>query len=66
MRKHAKRIILVASMGFILATTPSGCVGHENDYHQGDDNKWLIEQVEQGNITEEEANKIRQEWKNGK
>ena len=63
MRKTITRILAIGVVCFMLAVTPTGCGGHAKDYHEFDNNKWLIEQVEQGNMTAEEARKIREEWK---
>lgn len=35
----------------------------ENDYHRSNDEQWLIEQVEKGYLTQEQADVIREQQK---
>ena len=51
------------SVSLMFGTT--GC-SMENDYHQSKDEQWLIEQVEQGYLTQEQADAIREQQKNPK
>lgn len=53
----------VLSVSLMFGTT--GC-SVENDYHQSKDEQWLIEQVEQGYLTQEQADAIREQQKNPK
>ena len=53
----------VLSVSLMFGTT--GC-SMENDYHQSKDEQWLIEQVEQGYLTQEQADAIREQQKNPK
>ena len=62
MFKSIKRITIIICISISCCLLPSaGC--RSFNYHQSDDEKWLIEQVEKGYLTEEEAEQIRQEWK---
>ena len=50
--------------GYLMIGT-AGC-SMENDYHQSNDEKWLIEQVEKGYLTQEQADAIREQQKHPK
>lgn len=64
--KKLKRYIVILASVTVLATTPVGCSGRTDDYHQSRDEEWLIEQVEQGYLTQEQADAIREQQKNPK
>jgi hypothetical protein len=64
--KKLKRYAIILSFVMILVTTPAGCSGRTEDYHQSNDEKWLIEQVEKGYLTQEQADVIREQQKNPK
>lgn len=59
--KKLKRYTIILSSVMVLATTPAGCGGRTEDYHQSNDEKWLIEQVEKGHLTQEQADAIREQ-----
>ena len=65
MKKLKRYAVILASVA-VLATTPAGCGGRTEDYHQSHDEEWLIEQVEQGYLTQEQADAIREQQKNPK
>lgn len=58
MRK-VKKYLVIAMMMITLATVPTGGCSRSEDFHQTSDDKWLIEQVEQGYLTQEQADAIR-------
>lgn len=64
--KKLKRYVIILSSVIVLATTPAGCGGRTDDYHQSHDEEWLIEQVEKGYLTQEQADAIREQQKNPK
>lgn len=64
--KKLKRYVIILSFVMVLATTPAGCGGRTEDYHQSNDERWLIEQVEKGYLTQEQADAIREQQKNPK
>ena len=64
--KKLKRYVVILASVTVLATTPAGCGGRTEDYHQSHDEEWLIEQVEQGYLTQEQADAIREQQKNPK
>lgn len=64
--KKLKRYAIILSFVMLLVTTPAGCGGRTEDYHQSNDEKWLIEQVEKGYLTQEQADAIREQQKNPK
>lgn len=51
--------------GCLILGSITGC-SMKDDYHQGNDDKWLIEQVEKGYLTQEQADAIREQQKNPK
>ncbi len=65
MKKFKRYAVILASVT-VLTTTPAGCSGRIDDYHQSHDEEWLIEQVEQGYLTQEQADAIREQQKNPK
>ena len=54
----------LALSGFLMLGTTSCTM--EGDYHQSKDEQWLIEQVENGYLTQEQADAIREQQKNPK
>jgi len=65
MFKSVKRIIIIFCISTCCCIFPTtGC--RSFNFHQSDDEKWLIEQVEKGYLTQEEADQIRLEWKEDK
>lgn len=54
-----KKFFLVLSVASVMVLSSGGCV-NTSSYHDMTDveDKWLLEQVEQGNLTKEEAKKI--------
>lgn len=59
MSKFKKILILV---GIICVLCFSGCTKHIG-YSDMDNNKWLQEQVEQGKITQEQADALKEQLK---
>ncbi len=51
-------------MGCLILGTSSCSMN--DDYHKSNDDKWLMEQVEKGYLTQEEADAIREQQKNPK
>lgn len=64
--KKTIRLFVCACLtsGYLMIGT-AGC-SMENDYHQSNDEKWLIEQVEKGYLTQEQADAIREQQKHPK
>ena len=54
----------LALSGFLMLGTTSCTM--EDDYHKSKDEQWLIEQVENGYLTQEQADAIREQQKNPK
>lgn len=51
----------ILSVALLFSTTSCSL---EQDYHQSRDEQWLIEQVEKGYLTQEQADAIREQQKN--
>ena len=64
--KKLNRYVIILSSVLVLVTTSAGCGGRTEDYHQSNDEKWLIEQVEKGYLTQEQADAIREQQKSPK
>lgn len=59
MNKIRRIITIIIICGF-LTLGVYGCI-KSHGYHNMNDDKWLIEQVEKGYLTQEEADEIRRE-----
>lgn len=59
--RHTIRMMVGISLlsGCLLLGT--GSCSMTDDYHQSNDEKWLIEQVEKGHLTQEQADAIREQ-----
>lgn len=55
-----KRYVLAVMVALTL-TISVGCTNIADDYHTSKDGDWLTEQVEKGKLTQEQADKIREE-----
>lgn len=64
--KKLNRYVIILSSVLVLVTTSAGCGERTEDYHQSNDEKWLIEQVEKGYLTQEQADDIREQQKSPK
>lgn len=65
MKTTLKAFVCVSVLSVFLVFGTTSC-SVENDYHQSKDEQWLIEQVEQGYLTQEQADAIREQQKNPK
>ena len=59
--KRIKQYVVIVASVVILTTVPAGCGSRTDDYHQSNDDQWLIEQVEKGYLTQEQADAIREQ-----
>lgn len=59
--KHTLRTMIGISILSTCLILGTGSCSMENDYHQSNDEKWLIEQVEKGYLTQEQADAIREQ-----
>ena len=57
-----KRICAITVICMSLSVLPA-CNSYKDDYHESDYDQWLIEQVQTGHMTQDEADMIREEWK---
>ena len=65
MKTMLKAFVCASVLSASLMFGTASC-SMENDYHQSKDEQWLIEQVEQGYLTQEQADAIREQQKNPK
>lgn len=55
MLNSIKRLILVSVAAVSFCVLP-GCTGPQ--YHDGNGNEWIMEQVQQGKLTQEQADEL--------
>ena len=63
MKTMIRSVVCSLTLSGFLMIGVAGCT-MEQDYHQSKDEQWLIEQVEKGYLTQEQADAIREQQKN--
>ena len=57
------RNICLAGVVYLALVMMPGCNNYKNDYYDSDEDAWIAEQVEAGQMDEETANYLRELWK---